>query len=178
MTANKKISIRFVVDILIIAALIVIDQFTKAWAVYVLKDKAAIKLIDGVFELCYLENRGAAFGMLQNQKIYFVIIALLMCVVVCYMLLKLPSHKKYFVLRACMVLIGAGAVGNLIDRLNYEYVVDFFYFSLINFPIFNVADIYVSVSCAVLIISVLFFYKDEDLAVLKFGKKKEENGEV
>lgn len=168
MSSNKKIN--FIIDILIIGILIFIDQYTKYLAVLHLKDKPSIKLIDGVFELNYLENRGAAFGMLQNQKIYFVIIAVIMCVVVCYMLLKIPNEKKYYILKACMILIGAGAVGNLIDRLQLNYVVDFFYFVLINFPIFNVADIYVSVSCVVLAIVILFVYKDEDLSFAKIKK--------
>lgn len=168
MSSNKKIN--FIIDILIICILIFIDQYTKYLAVLHLKDKPSIKLIDGVFELNYLENRGAAFGMLQNQKIYFVIIAVIMCVVVCYMLLKIPNEKKYYILKACMILIGAGAVGNLIDRLQLNYVVDFFYFVLINFPIFNVADIYVSVSCVVLAIVILFVYKDEDLSFAKIKK--------
>ena len=59
----------------------------------------------------------------------------------------------------------------MIDRVQYNYVVDFFYFKLIDFPIFNVADIYVSVSCVLLAILVIFFYKDEDFDFL--GKKKE-----
>ena len=168
MTSNKKKAIRFIIDIVIITLLIALDQFTKTLAVAALKDKPAIKIIDRVFELSYLENRGAAFGMLQNQKVYFVIIAVLMCIVVCYMLIKMPLDSKYFILRACMVMIGAGAIGNLIDRLTLNYVVDFFYFVLINFPIFNVADIYVSVACVVLAIVILFVYKDEDLNFVKF----------
>lgn len=176
MTMNKRKIVRFIIDIIIIGLLVAVDQFTKMLAVAALKDKPAIKIIDRVFELSYLENRGAAFGMLQNQKIYFVIIALIMCIVVCYMLLKMPLETKYFILRMCMVLIGAGAIGNLIDRLTLNYVVDFFYFSLINFPIFNVADIYVSVSCVVLAIVILFVYKDEELSFVRF--KKDNNGEV
>ncbi len=176
MTTNKKKIIRFIIDLVIIAFLIGLDQFTKMLAVAALKDKPAIKILDRVFELSYLENRGAAFGMLQNQKIYFVVIAVIMCIVVCYMLIKMPLDTKYFLLRACMVLIGAGAIGNLIDRVTLNYVVDFFYFVLINFPIFNVADIYVSVACVVLAIIILFVYKDEDLEFIKL--KKDSNGEV
>lgn len=64
----------------------------------------------------------------------------------------------------------AGAAGNLIDRIRFGYVVDFFYFRLIDFPVFNVADIYVTVSFAVLLLLVFFQYKEEDLEF--FGKKK------
>ena len=72
-------------------------------------------------------------------------------------------EKKFLPLRICAVLIMAGAYGNCIDRIRYGYVVDFFYFKLIDFPIFNVADIYVTVSVAAVIILLFFYYKEEDL---------------
>ena len=76
-------------------------------------------------------------------------------------------------LRIIAVFILAGAWGNMIDRLRLSYVVDFFYFSLINFPIFNVADIYVSVGTAVLAVLILFVYRDEDLnRLLNKGKRE------
>jgi signal peptidase II len=71
-----------------------------------------------------------------------------------------------------LVFIAAGAIGNLIDRVRLDYVVDFFYFSLINFPIFNVADIYVTFAAVVLVILLLFVYKEEDLEFLSFRTKK------
>ena len=71
-----------------------------------------------------------------------------------------------------LVLIASGAIGNMIDRIRLEYVVDFFYFVLINFPIFNMADIYVSVACVLLAVIMLFVYKDEDLDFLSFRTKK------
>ena len=70
------------------------------------------------------------------------------------------------------VLLTAGALGNFIDRITQGYVVDFFYFSLIDFPIFNVADIYVVVSFIALIICILFIYKDEEFSFLQFKKKE------
>jgi len=87
------------------------------------------------------------------------------------LLIKLPRSKHYAILEILLVLIAAGAVGNMIDRVQYNYVVDFFYFKLIDFPIFNVADIYVSVSCVVLAILIIFFYKDSDFDFL--SNKKE-----
>lgn len=166
-TLNKNKVLWILADIIIMGLLIGLDQITKYFAVLNLKDKPAIKIIDRVFELHYLENRGAAFGMLQNQKLMFVVIACIMMVVVCYVLLKIPEERKYAVLKICMLLVGAGAIGNLIDRLANGFVVDFFYFVLIDFPIFNVADIYVTISCILLIITILFFYREEDLKFLK-----------
>ena len=175
MTSNKNNSkaISMVINCIWIILLIVLDQITKLFAIAHLKNIDYISLIRGVFELRYLENRGAAFGMMQNMKVIFVIIALLMLMFVIFALLKLPDNKRYLPLRIIMILIGAGAVGNLIDRLFRGFVVDFFYFSLIDFPIFNVADIYVSVSCILLVVLVLFVYKDGDFEFLNTGKDKE-----
>ena len=170
-TSNKKKVLCLFLDIIFFAGLVYLDQITKALAVKHLKDQPAFVLMDGVFELHYLENRGAAFGMLQNQKILFVSIAVIILLIIGYLLIKLPRSKHYAILEILLVLIASGAVGNMIDRVQYNYVVDFFYFKLIDFPIFNVADIYVSVSCVVLAILIIFFYKDSDFDFL--SNKKE-----
>lgn len=172
-TSNKKRVLCLFLDIIFFAVLVYLDQVTKILAVKNLKDKPAYVLLDGVFELHYLENRGAAFGMLQNQKILFVAIAAVMLVVIAYMLIRLPRNKHFVPLEILLVLIASGAVGNLIDRVTLNYVVDFFYFKLINFPIFNVADIYVSVSCVLLAVLLIFFYKEKDFEFLSRTKKKE-----
>ena len=167
---RKKIFITF--DFLMIILLTAIDQYTKYLAVLHLKEKPAFSIIDGVFELRYLENRGAAFGMLQNQKEFFLLITSVVLVAICYILVKIPEEKKYNILHLLLVLITAGAIGNMIDRIRLEYVVDFFYFVLINFPIFNMADIYVSVACVLLAIVMLFVYKEEDLDFLNTNSKR------
>lgn len=172
-TLNKNKPLFLFLDILFFTLFVILDQITKSLAVTHLKDKPAFVLWDGVFELHYLENRGAAFGMLQNQKGLFILIAVIMLTAITYILIKLPRTAYYFPLEIILVLIAAGAVGNLIDRVSLGYVVDFFYFKLIDFPIFNVADIYVSVSCVVLAVLLLFFYKDNDFAFLSIKKKKE-----
>ena len=78
----------------------------------------------------------------------------------------------YIKLHVALVFITSGAIGNLIDRVRLDYVVDFIYFSLINFPIFNVADIYVTLSTIYLVILLLFVYKESDLEFLSFRTKK------
>ena len=149
---------------------VALDQYTKYLAITYLKDQKPISLIPGIFELHYLENTGAAFGMLQNKLVFFVIGALGFSLILAYFFGKFPLNKRIFPLRICMVLGSAGAIGNLIDRLYHRYVVDFFYFKLINFPIFNVADIYVVVACALFLILTFFYYKEEDFETL-FPKK-------
>ncbi len=110
--------------------------------------------------------------MLQDQKIFFVLIAVIILAVIVYVLVKAPYQKLYTKLHFTLVFIAGGAIGNLIDRLRYDYVVDFLYFSLINFPIFNVADIYVTLASIYLVILLLFVYKESDLEFLTFRTKK------
>ncbi len=159
-------------DIIIICALVAVDQYTKYLAVVHLKDKPAYVLINGVLELNYLENKGAAFGMLQNQKAFFIFVAVVILSVICYVIYKIPDNKKYRILHILLSLIAAGAIGNMIDRIRLNYVVDFIYFVLINFPIFNVADMYVTISTAVLVILLLFVYKESDLNFISFKQKR------
>lgn len=168
-TKKKKI---LITDILVMIILIIIDQITKYLAVIHLKDKPAFNIINGVLELNYLENKGAAFGMLQNQKIFFVFVAIIILCVIAYILYKTPDTQKYTIMHILLTLIAAGAIGNMIDRIRLDYVVDFIYFVLINFPIFNVADIYVTVATIILIFVLLFYYKESDLGFISFKQKK------
>lgn len=169
--SRKKI-IRLVLDFVLFVLLVFVDQGTKYLAVMRLKDHASVPIISGVFELHYLENRGAAFGMLQNQKVFFIFIAVVILAAICYVLFRMPDRKRYRSMNLFCVLIAAGAVGNMIDRFRYDYVVDFLYFVLIHFPIFNVADIYVTCATVLLAIFLLFVYKDEELRFLSVRPKK------
>lgn len=171
---NKRKIILLIVDLILSIVLIAADQITKYIAVLKLKlkDQAPFVIIDGIFELHYLENRGAAFGILQEQKFFFVFIAAVILGVIVYVLFKTPYQKMYIKLHVTLVLIAGGAIGNLIDRVRYGYVVDFLYFSLINFPVFNVADIYVTLAAIYLVILLLFVYKESDLEFLTFRTKK------
>ena len=101
--------------------------------------------------------------LLQNQRIFFLICALVILIFAIWIYGKLPNAQRYLPLRICAVLIVGGAFGNCIDRIRLNYVVDFFYFKLIDFPIFNVADIYVTVAAFLLVILILVYYKEEDL---------------
>ena len=169
---NLKRKLWILLDLIIISALVALDQYTKYLAVIHLKDKPAFIIFNGVLELNYLENNGAAFGMLRNQKAFFIFVAVVVLSVIAYVLLKMPDQKKYRILHLLLSLITAGAIGNMIDRIRLNYVVDFIYFVLINFPIFNMADIYVTVSTAVLVILLLFVYKENDLSFISFKSKR------
>lgn len=140
-----------------------LDQFTKHLAIVNLKGQEPYIIWKGIFQLEYLENRGAAFGLFQNQRGFFFVSVAVISAFVVWFYIKVPMEKRYLPLRICAVFITAGAFGNCIDRVRLNYVVDFFYFKLIDFPIFNVADIYVTVSTFLLAILILFYYKEEDL---------------
>ncbi len=170
LTKKKKISL--VLDIVVIAILIALDQFTKHLAVVHLQDKDSIVLIPKVLELNFLKNNGAAFGILQNQKVFFVMIAIIILIVIAYVLFRIPNEKKYTIMQVVLVMIASGAAGNLIDRLRNDYVVDFISFVIINFPIFNVADIYVTVSTILFIFLFLFYYKEKDFDFLSFNQQR------
>lgn len=170
---SKKKKLLLLIDAIILVVLVILDQFTKHLAVLNLKDKPAIPIIQDVFELHYLENRGAAFGMLQNQKFFFLIISVVILCAVVFVLYKVPDDKKYNLLHILLVMVASGGIGNMVDRIRLDYVVDFFSFVLINFPIFNVADIYVTVSMIGLAILILFVYKDEDFHFLTLNRKKD-----
>ena len=154
--------------------LILFEQWPKSLAVANLMNQEPFVIVKDVFQLRYLENRGAAFGMMQGQQTFFVISALIAVAIITYVYFKLPWEKRFHPLRAVVLFIAAGAVGNLIDRLVLGYVVDFFYFELIDFPIFNVADIYVTCATIILALLILFYYKEDELDCL-FPKKKEKN---
>lgn len=170
MSLKKKLFL--FLDLLMIGGLIFFDQYTKHWAVVWLKDKPAYNLVNGILELNYLENQGAAFGMLPNQKVFFIFVAVVILSVVCYVLFKVPDQKKYTILHVLFSMTVAGSIGNMIDRVRYDYVVDFIYLVRLNFPIFNVADIYATVSALVLLILLLFFYKEKDLDFISFKQKR------
>ena len=155
----------YIIGIIAVILGVALDQYTKYLAITHLQENP-IPLIDGVFELRYLENRGAAFGLLQNQQVFFLIIASITLFFIVYLYIRMPQTKHYLWLRICMISITAGAIGNMIDRVRFQYVVDFLYFELIDFPIFNVADIFATVATFGLVILLLFYYKEEDIDML------------
>lgn len=161
----------YLIAVILVSAGVLLDQWTKYLAVSRLKGNAPVILIDRVFQLCYLENRGAAFGIFQNRMAFFLICTLVILTFVIYFYIRIPDSKRFCPLRLCMIFISAGAIGNMIDRIRLGYVIDFFYFNLIDFPIFNVADIYVTVAAFGLVALICFYYKEEDFEQI-FQRRK------
>ena len=173
MNTKKSLGVLYGLGVLLSVVLIWLDQFTKYLAVEGLRGKRPFVILPGVFELRYLENRGAAFGLFQNRQMFFVCAAVVIFLLIGFFYGRIPGGRRYLPMRICGVLICAGAVGNLIDRIRYQYVVDFFYFSLIDFPIFNVADCYAVIACILFAYLILFFYKEEELEWFAFFKNKD-----
>lgn len=168
----KKKQITTLVYAVIAVLMIVWDQVSKAHIVKYLKGKENIVWIKGVFELEYLENTGAAFSSFMGKQGFLIGLTTVVLILLIVEFLRVPEGKHFAGLRISFLLLIAGAIGNLIDRVKQGYVVDFFYFVPVNFPRFNVADIFVTVSVPILCICVFFFYKDEETEFLFNFKKK------
>lgn len=161
----------FFIDLLITIIGVLFDQFTKHLAVLRLKDQAPVSLIPGALELRYLENRGAAFGILQNQKIFFVLMTSLILLACIYAALAHACRTEIYHAPYPRGDFDGGALGNFFDRIRLDYVVDFIYISLIDFPIFNVADIYVTFVCAAgLCLAFFGHFEEKDFDFLKRRK--------
>ena len=142
-------------------ALILFDQWTKHLASVNLKGKASFVILDGVFELTYLENTGMAWGLLAGGRWLFLAGTILILALIVYAFLKAPLTRRYSLLRAVLTVLAGGAVGNLIDRAFLGFVTDMFQTTFMNFAVFNVADICVVAGGILMVIYVLLFW-DKD----------------
>ena len=137
----------------IIAALIVLDQLVKSYVVQNIALGEVKTWIPNLVSLTYLQNRGAAFSILQDQQLLFAVITLVVVVGAIWYLHKHMEDSFWMVLG--LTLIIAGGLGNFIDRISQGFVVDMFHLDFINFAIFNVADSYLTVGVIILLIAML-----------------------
>ena len=137
----------------IIAALIVLDQLVKAYVVQNIALGEIKSWIPNLVSLTYLQNRGAAFSMLQDQQWFFAVITLVVMAGAIWYLHKHIEDSLWIVFG--LVLIIAGGLGNFIDRISQGFVVDMFHLDFVNFAIFNVADSYLTVGVVVLLLAML-----------------------
>ena len=137
----------------IIAALIVLDQLVKAYVVHNIALGEIKSWIPNLVSLTYLQNRGAAFSMLQDQQWFFAVITLVVMAGAIWYLHKHIEDSLWIVFG--LVLIIAGGLANFIDRIGQGFVVDMFHLDFVNFAIFNVADSYLTVGVVVLLLAML-----------------------
>lgn len=163
-------------SIILSVVLVGIDQLTKYYAVLFLKGQPALVLWQNVFELHYHENDGIAFSMFAGFQWIIVPITVLAMLFILIILWR-SVMNRYILFRVSCILILAGGIGNLIDRVLFGYVVDFLYFRLINFPVFNFADCCVVIGAILLAVFILFVCKEDDdtpLQTVLFGIPKRE----
>lgn len=152
------------IEILIMCALLAVDQLTKHFIYGHCKTDGDIKIIDGVIRFTAVENTGASFGIFKNSTSALTAISIICSIVLLlFIFYSYPRKNKW--LRASLVMITAGAIGNVIDRLAFGFVRDMVYFELIDFAVFNFADSCLTIGTAVMVIYILFMYgKDEEEA--------------
>lgn len=168
-TTGKRI-----IHLILCIVLVGLDQLSKMWARGALKGQTDITVIPGLLSFSYLENRGAVWGIFQNKTVFLILFTAVIFVVVLFIYFRLPMEKRYHPARLLLVFIAAGGLGNIIDRIMFGYVTDFIRFDFIDFPTFNVADIYITVCEMLAIILVLFVYREDLSESDKSGKKRKE----
>lgn len=159
-----------VLSLISIIALVVIDQIIKYFVVRYLKPVGSITLIDKVLSLTYLENDGAMLGLMQGKTLVMTIAALLCIAVILFVIFS--GKIKFGIDYCCIVLMAAGGLGNIIDRLFLGYVVDYIELLFVDFYIFNFADCLVTWSAFVMIFYQFYQMRKE----FRTKKEKQQNG--
>ncbi|UUX34515.1 signal peptidase II [Fundicoccus culcitae] len=139
--------------------IVLLDQFLKNWVVDNLALFESMPGINGIFDFYHIRNDGAGWGLFSGQMWLFYLVTIIMMIYIVYLIYK-NRHKGYVISIGLGLLLG-GTIGNFIDRIRYGYVVDMFRLLFINFPIFNIADIALTVGVIVIILAILF-HKDGD----------------
>ena len=143
----------YIILSILFAAFIAADQITKYIAVTKLMPLETIPVIKNVLSFTYVENFGAAFGIMQHKKIVLLVITFLIAAAFIIYTIKTKNKNKVYLISLCLIL--SGAVGNLIDRISRGYVVDMIQVLFIDFPVFNIADCCVVIGAVLLCIYVL-----------------------
>lgn len=168
---NKKSGKRCLFALFLLILLILIDQCAKYFVDRNMELYERKPLLDPIIELEYIRNPGAAWGILANKQVWFIICTILILSFIGFFYIHLLKINQYQMVRIILIFICAGAVGNFIDRLRFQYVIDFLHFQFIEFPVFNIADCYITIGCFVLFILMFFYYKEEDITnMISFRK--------
>jgi signal peptidase II len=141
--------------------IVALDQWFKRWTTVHLQHAPDRVVIEYILGLTYVENRGAAFGLMQGGRWVFIVLTAAVLAVIIYYYVRLPLERKYWLIRVPLIFIFAGAIGNFIDRLRYGFVVDMFEFLFIRFPVFNIADICLVTGTILLAFIFIFVIKED-----------------
>lgn len=139
---------------IVLILLVVGDQTLKLYVVNNIATLHFQEVIPGILSLTHITNTGAAWSMLEGKMIFFYIVTIIAIIILSYLFIKAP--KNSYTYRFSLIFLLAGTVGNAIDRFTQHYVIDMFSFDFVNFPIFNLADTYITVGVILIIISLIF----------------------
>jgi len=161
---NKKRLVNLGILLAATAVLLGLDLLLKSWAVDNLMGQPERVLVPGLLGLTFTRNAGAAFGLLGNFEwgrwVLTILKIALMFGLLWYYHCRIPLEKRFWAVRIPAILIFAGGLGNLFDRIIFGYVRDMLAFLFINFPIFNLADVYVVAGCFLGAFVMMFVVKD------------------
>ncbi len=158
--------VALLIGVIVVAA----DQIIKYFVINNLKPLGSVSVIDNLFKLTYVENRGVAFGMFNDMRWFFVVLtSVLIAAIIVFMFLKRPGGKLFYF--AAGLIIGGG-IGNLIDRVLYGYVIDYISLSFFS-PVCNFADYAITIGVVMLAVYVIFF-----TGYLKSSKKDLKNDRI
>ena len=142
------------ISLIVGAVLVIIDQIIKYFVSVHLQPVGSVSVINNLFSLTYVENKGVAFGMFSDMRWVFVALtSVLLAIIIFYMFKKRPKGKFFYI---CAALIIGGGIGNLIDRIFYGYVIDYLSLSFFS-PVCNFADYCITAGTIMLVIYLLFF---------------------
>ena len=156
---ERNLAMQFIYMALFAAGIVAADQFTKFLTVANIGLFEDVSFIPGFLGLTYVQNTGAAFSSFEGQQWLFALIFALFTAAILYEYFKKPMGFTTFE-RWCIAGIYGGGLGNMIDRLRLGYVVDMIETKFIDFPVFNVADCFITCGCILMMISLVFFNKE------------------
>lgn len=156
-SANKLIEKRVQIMgsyLILTTILVIIDQLTKYLTVENIASHEVVEVIPNILSFTYIQNSGAAFSILEGQMLFFYIVSVIVIAFLLYYMYTEAQNNK--ILGILLSIVLAGTIGNFIDRLLYQYVIDMIQLEFVNFAIFNVADMFLTVGVALLFIYTLF----------------------
>lgn len=148
-------------ETLIIVLITILDQLSKYFVNLNLKDSASIHMIPGVLSFCYHENKGAAWGMLADHRWVFMVISTVAIFAIIAYLIWTRKKKDGVMFRVSLCFFAGGGIGNMIDRVVLGYVIDFLRFDFIDFPIFNVADSFITIGAFLMVLNLILDFVSE-----------------
>ena len=145
----------FMLIALIIFLIVVFDQISKYYADLLLKGAESVSVVPGLFSFHYHENKGAAWGLLADHRWVFMIISTIAILGITFYLIYSRKEKNPLIFRLSLAFFVGGGIGNMIDRIILGYVIDFIQFDFIDFPIFNIADSFITIGAFLMIVHLI-----------------------